>query len=564
MFINNFQIKHLGMIFSAVLLIIVGIVGTTTYFSHKGNEDINHHWDTFRQIDYNKQLAITNLQYSLGFGGMVHQFKNYVLRQDQSRITKVDNAINNAKKSLGKYQELGVTKKESDALKMIASVVDDYAKKLTEAQAMVKAGKSPQEIDSAVKIDDQPALDGINILNAAIQEGIDLNTGAVRQSISFVERLNTFALTSVFAFLLFMSGMNLWWSRNHLNKPITAITSVMTRLADGDLSITVPAIEWKNEIGQMARAVLVFKENAEKIHEMEKRQKEREEQAELERKSLINKLADDFENQVGSTIREVSNAATGMEASAQLLSTTAENTSQQATSVAAASDEAASNVQTVAAAAEELSASEREINRQVGRSSEVVAGAVKKADGAHDTVGTLVNSVDEIGKVIELITGIAEQTNLLALNATIEAARAGEAGKGFAVVASEVKNLANQTAKATEEISGQISNVQSVTEDAAKALEAIGNSIREVNEIGDAISIAVEEQGAATQEIARNVEQASAGTREVSSNIQHVRQAAADTGETAKEILKASSSLSHQSVNLQQGLDTFLSQVRNG
>ncbi|KKJ76948.1 hypothetical protein WH95_10960 [Kiloniella litopenaei] len=358
--------------------------------------------------------------------------------------------------------------------------------------------------------------------------------------------------------------MNLWWSRNHLNKPITAITSVMTRLADGDLSITVPAVQWKNEIGQMARAVLVFKENAQKIREMESRQKEREEQAERERKNLINQLADDFESQVGSTIREVSNAATGMEASAQLLSTTAENTSQQATSVAAASDEAASNVQTVAAAAEELSASEREINRQVGRSSEVVAGAVKKADGAHETVGTLVSSVDEIGKVIELITGIAEQTNLLALNATIEAARAGEAGKGFAVVASEVKNLANQTAKATEEISGQISNVQSVTEDAAKALEAIGNSIREVNEIGEAISTAVEEQGAATQEIARNVEQASAGTREVSSNIQHVRQAAADTGETAKEILKASSSLSQQSINLQDGLNAFLSQVRSG
>ena len=564
MFITNFQIKHLGMIFSAVLLALVCVVGATTYYSHKGNEDINHHWDAFSRVDYGKQLAITDLQRALGFGGLIHQFKNYVLRQDEPRVAKINANIDSAKKALESYQKLGVSKQETEALNSISTVINHYQSKLAEAKAMIKAGKSPQEIDKAVKIDDNPAIDGISMLNATVQKHIEQDTQSVHQSINFVDRLNTFALTSVFIFLLFMSGMNLWWSRNHLNKPITAITSVMTRLADGDLSITVPAVQWKNEIGQMARAVLVFKENAQKIREMEARQKEREEQAERERKNLINQLADDFENQVGSTIREVSNAATGMEASAQLLSTTAENTSQQATSVAAASDEAATNVQTVAAAAEELSASEREINRQVGRSSEVVAGAVKKADGAHETVGTLVSSVDEIGKVIELITGIAEQTNLLALNATIEAARAGEAGKGFAVVASEVKNLANQTAKATEEISGQISNVQSVTEDAAKALEAIGNSIREVNEIGEAISTAVEEQGAATQEIARNVEQASAGTREVSSNIQHVRQAAADTGETAKEILKASSSLSQQSINLQDGLNAFLSQVRSG
>ncbi|WP_085909961.1 methyl-accepting chemotaxis protein [Kiloniella majae] len=564
MFITNFQIKHLGMIFSAVLLAVVCVVGATTYYSHKGNEDINHHWDRFSKVDYGKQLAVTDLQRALGFGGLIHQFKNYVLRQDEPRVAKINTAISTAKKALDSYRNLGITKQETDALNSITTVVDNYKSKLAEAQTMIKAGKSPQEIDTAVKIDDTPAIDGIAILNATVQKQIKLDTQSVHQSLNFVDSLNTFALTSVFIFLIFMSGMNLWWSSNHLNKPITSLTSVMTRLAEGDLSIKVPAVEWKNEIGQMARAVLVFKENAEKIRAMETEQKAREEQAAHERKTLINQLANDFENQVGSTIREVSNAATGMETSAQLLAKTAASTSEQATSVAAASDEAASNVQTVAAAAEELSASEREINRQVGRSSEVVAVAVKKAGGAHETVGTLVSSVGEIGKVVELITGIAEQTNLLALNATIEAARAGEAGKGFAVVASEVKNLANQTAKATEEISGQISNVQSVTEDAAKALEAIGNSIREVNEIGEAISTAVEEQGAATQEIARNVEQASAGTREVSSNIQHVRQAAADTGETAKEILNASSSLSQQSVHLQQGLDAFLSQVRSG
>ncbi|MEH6633268.1 MAG: methyl-accepting chemotaxis protein [Halopseudomonas aestusnigri] len=564
MFINNFQIKHLGMIFSALLLIVVAIVGTTTYLSHKGNDEVSFHWDKFRQVDYAKQVAITDLQSAIGFGGMIHQFKNYVLRQDESRIAKIKTGVDNARTALSVYKKLGVNSKEAAALNSIASVVDNYADKISEVKAMARDGQNAHDVDAVVKIDDSPALEGISILNAEVFKSIEIDTSSVHHSIGFLDKINGFALTSVFVFLLLMSGMNLWWSRVHLAKPMTAITNTMTKLANDDLSVKVPAVGWKNEIGQMANAVLVFKENALKIREMEHEQRANEKRAVQERKALIEQLATDFENQVGSTIREVSNAASSMQASAQDLTSTAQTTSMQATSVAAASDHAASNVQTVAAAAEELTASEMEISRQVGRSSEVVAGAVEKASGAHETVGTLVSSVGEIGKVVELITGIAEQTNLLALNATIEAARAGEAGKGFAVVASEVKNLANQTAKATEEISGQISNVQSVTEDAAMALEAIGNAIREVNEIGGAISIAVEEQAAATQEIARNVEQASAGTREVSSNIQEVTKAASITGETAQGMLDASGSLSQQAMHLQTGLDEFLVQVRTG
>ncbi|MCZ4282800.1 HAMP domain-containing methyl-accepting chemotaxis protein [Kiloniella laminariae] len=376
--------------------------------------------------------------------------------------------------------------------------------------------------------------------------------------------INDLAMTIVFSSLLLMAVMNIWWTRTHLTNPMTALTETMTSLAEGNLKIDVPAVGWKNEIGQMAGAVLVFKENAIRIRQMEAEQQEQENRSASERKALIAQMANDFETRVGKTVLEVKDAANEMKSSAQILTGTAEKTSVRATTVSAASEEAATNVQTVASAAEELTASEREISRQVNRSSEVVAGAVEKAQGAHQTVGTLVSSVSEIGKVIELITGIAEQTNLLALNATIEAARAGEAGKGFAVVASEVKNLANQTAKATEEISGQISGVQSVTEEAAAALEAIGNSIREVSTISNAISIAVEEQAAATQEIARNVEQASAGTKQVSRSIEDVTEAAGQTGKTAHMILDASENLSRQATHLQEGLDQFLAQVRAG
>jgi methyl-accepting chemotaxis protein len=163
---------------------------------------------------------------------------------------------------------------------------------------------------------------------------------------------------------------------------------------------------------------------------------------------------------------------------------------------------------------------------------------------------------------VSLINDIASQTNLLALNATIEAARAGEAGKGFAVVASEVKTLATQTAKATEEISGQIAQIQEATKEAVGAIQGIGETIREMSDIAAAIAAAVEEQGTATQEIARNVQQAAQGTQEVSGNIGGVKEASASTGAAANQVLGAAGQLSKQSEQLTEEVDAFLAGVK--
>jgi len=276
----------------------------------------------------------------------------------------------------------------------------------------------------------------------------------------------------------------------------------------------------------------------------------------------LNSLADSLETTVKSVADKVSSSASDMRGAAEQMTVKAAQTSQQATTVAAASEQASVNVQTVASAAEELNASVEEIGRQVAASTKITTQAVAEADATNKQVEGLAMAAQRIGDVVKLISDIAGQTNLLALNATIEAARAGEAGKGFAVVASEVKNLANQTAKATEEIVAQITAIQSETKGAVAAIQHIGATIGNINEISTAIASAVEEQGAATREIARNVQEASAGTSEVSSNIGHVTQTARETGETAKLMQENSGALVDHSATLRGEVDDFLTRIR--
>jgi methyl-accepting chemotaxis protein len=347
-----------------------------------------------------------------------------------------------------------------------------------------------------------------------------------------------------------------------LANPVVGMTDSMGVLAGGDLDADIPSQDRTDEIGEMAAAVQVFKENAIRVKQMEEEAREQEKRAAEEKTRLMNQMADDFQASVGGVVQTVSSASTELQSSAQSMTAISEETSSQATAVAAASEEASTNVQTVASAAEELSSSISEISRQVSQSTSIAGSAVNAAGEADEMIQGLAMSAQKIGEVVALITDIADQTNLLALNATIEAARAGEAGKGFAVVASEVKNLANQTAKATEEISSQIGGIQGATQDSVKAIQGITKTIGEISEISSAIAAAVEEQGAATSEIARNVEQAAAGTGEVSSNIQGVTQAAAEAGSTSAQVLGAANELSEQSELLKTEVDKFMEQVR--
>jgi methyl-accepting chemotaxis protein len=352
-----------------------------------------------------------------------------------------------------------------------------------------------------------------------------------------------------------------YFTNRSIVPPILGMTSAMTRLAGGDHGVEIPAVDKKDEIGLMARAVLVFKENMIKAKELAANEAE-ELKARMARAKRVEALTDRFDADVSMVLKTVASASTELQTTATSMSGTAEETSRQATAVAAATEQAATNVQTVASATEELSSSVGEISRQVAQSAKIAQKAVDEATQTNATIQGLSEVADKIGDVVQLINDIASQTNLLALNATIEAARAGDAGKGFAVVASEVKSLANQTAKATEEIGAQIAAIQSSSNQAVSAIKGIGATIVEISDITTSIASAVEEQSAATQDIARNVQQAAAGTSEVSANIVGVTQAAGETGAAAQQVLSASGELSQQSETLRGQVETFLSAIK--
>ncbi len=403
---------------------------------------------------------------------------------------------------------------------------------------------------------------GLDISIQQLVEGVkketDASTFMARQEISWA----TMVMLAMGVATLVGSVLFVWlYVGRSILRRIGSLQRSMQLLSDGDLESEIYHSSQNDEIAAMASTLQVFRENMIRARALSADQ-DQDRVAKTERTARIEQRIAEFEATVRSTLDNLQNSANSMQMTAQSMSSTADRSNSLVNAVAAAAEETSVNVQTVSSGTEELSSSIAEIGRQVVASAEIAKKAVEEAGATDATVQGLTDNASRISVVVDLIQVIASQTNLLALNATIEAARAGEAGRGFAVVASEVKSLASQTAKATDEIRGQIASMQDVTTSAVSAIRKIGQTIGEINDVTTAIAAAVEEQGAATREIARNIQHAAGGTSEVSSNIVGVSTASAEAGEAASGVLSASAALRNEAEGLRSEIDAFLTNIR--
>ncbi|MCG8333895.1 MAG: methyl-accepting chemotaxis protein [Proteobacteria bacterium] len=455
-------------------------------------------WAEYQEQSVKRRLYLFEIESHFGYGGFIHNFKNYVLRGQPKYIERFKKNEEVMFEAIRSLENLNPDEKEQIAINNIKDVASQYVNAIKVAEKMVKEGATSNEIDKIVKIDDSPAFEAFDVIEknaVTVEESLkESMTQTLKYLVLFIAMasLGIIVFFVVYILMLFRFIKRLETMKQFASEIGSGNLAAQSHITGND-ELSKIAADFDNMAANLKEMFTDIMKKAGQLN------------------SSSNKLTD-ISSQLAASANEVSNHSNTVAAAAEEMSANMN-------SVAAATEQASTNLNLVATSAGDMSSTIDEIalNSEKGRT--ITQKAVSQAANASDKVSQLGNAALDIGAVTETINDISEKTDLLALNATIEAARAGDAGKGFAVVASEVKDLARQSTVATGEIKKSITGTQESASFTVKEIEQISTIINQVNEIVVMIATAVEEQSITTKEIAQNVLQASEGTKEINENI---------------------------------------------
>ena len=571
-----------------IVLILMVVISATSFWS------ITNLVNTTQKI-YEKDLIGVSLLRQLnrdvnGIGRAANRYALAMNAGDLEGAKKSQETIEKTKaEMLSNYEKAKATIIRPALKEKIDLVKTNIMNFYVGVDSVLAAAQGKDPALSAYKvINSKQYQDTIATVSASIREISELKTkGAEENFKGAMEQGSTaqMLLAVLLGLSILLSLVIIYLVNQSINKPLSSLQTSVLDLAEGKLNNKIENTDYPNEIGEMAKAVGVLQVGLQKADQLQQAERENNIRAKETTEQIgsiisaaaggdftaqvpmagkegffkdiseqVNRLIDTSRQAFIAIMRNATAVASSSEelsAVSMQMSSNAEETSAQAKVVSNSAVQVSANTQTVAAGVEEMSASIREISINTVEASTVAHKAVELAQKTNATMAKLSTSSLEIGNVLKVISSIAEQTNLLALNATIEAARAGELGKGFAVVANEVKELARQTAKATEEIGGNITAIQSDTQGALVSIEEISAIINKINDISGLIASAVEEQAATTGEMGRSVSEAATSSADIASNINSVATTAQSTSEGAANSQQAASQLAQIAGELQ-------------